>query len=104
LKFRTLQTQISPGRRAQQPCPAAGSADIPSLSEGSRRRFRLLSVHSHSHGGQSFGAVKRKQRGKESRALAAQAVSFAVECYRVCRLHGAVFLPCSGICLPESMF
>lgn len=68
-----------------------------SLKKGSRRRFRLLSVHSHSHGGHMFIAGKRAQR-KESRVCLMQACSFADLVFRVCRLHGFVFL------LPDSDF
>jgi hypothetical protein len=66
----------------------------------------LLSVHSHSHGGQIFGASKRAQR-KRRRAILAQAGSLADLVSRVCRLHGLnrspqfkrfslnrMFLPC----------
>jgi hypothetical protein len=85
------------------PCPAAGTANSPSFLEGSRRRIRLLRVHSHSHGGAVVRARKRGAR-KSNRASSAQGCGFAGVFCRVCWLHGAVFLPFSGFSSPESMF
>ena len=48
------------------PCPAAGSADIPPV-KGSRRRFRLLRVHSHSHA--VAGLVAGKRRAHKRRCV-----------------------------------
>ena len=103
LSFRTLQTQILPAGGRMCPARPREQPIVPPL-EGSRRRIRLLRVHSHSHGKQPFGAGKRGARSKNTRGQMAQVVSVAVLLWRVCRLHGAVLLPCSGFCSPESMF
>ena len=84
--------------------PGRGNSyNFPLCLEGSRRRIRLLSVHSHSHGGSVISAVKRGAR-KSPGAVFALVCGFAGVFCRVCRLHGAVFLPFSGILSPESMF
>ena len=103
LCFRTLQTQILPAGGRMCPARPREQPIVPPL-EGSRRRIRLLRVHSHSHGKQPFGAGKRGARSKNTRGQMAQVVSVAVLLWRVCRLHGVVLLPCSGFCSPESMF
>ncbi|HWQ98766.1 MAG TPA: hypothetical protein VN538_11855 [Clostridia bacterium] len=96
MTIRTLQTQIflpAGGRN----CPARPrDQPIFPLVEGSRRRIRLLRVHSHSHGGHPFSAGTRKLRGEKPRAETALAGCFALAFVCVCRVHGAVFLPCSG--------
>ena len=102
MKFRTLQTQNSPGRWAQEPCPAREQPKSPAL-EGSRHRIRLRRVHSHSHGEEVVCVVKRGAR-KSPGAVSALGFGFAGVFCRVCRLHGAVFLPFSGVSSPESMF
>jgi hypothetical protein len=86
-------------------CPARprGQPFIPLCLEGSRRRIRLLSVHSHSHGGAVAEAVKRVAC-KSPCAFSAQVCRTAGFFCRVFRLHGAVFLPFSGFSSPDSMF
>lgn len=84
--------------------PGRGNSHIfPLCLEGSRRRIRLLSVHSHSHGGAMVSAFKRGARENPG-AVSALACGFACVFCRVCRLHGAVFLLFSGFLSPESMF
>ncbi len=88
---------LSPGRRAHS-CPARPREQPidPSL-EGSRRRFRLLRVHSHSHGGRIGDERKRFLRGKQrpDRAESAAAVLCA------CGLH-RVLAPLNRRCLFET--
>ena len=84
--------------------PGRGNSHISPLRlEGSRRRIRLLSVHSHSHGGTMVSAFKRGARENPG-AVFALVCGFAGVFGRVCRLHGAFFLPFSGFLSPESMF
>ena len=83
------------------PCPAAGSADIP-LVQGSRRRFRLLRVHSHSHA--VAGLVVGKRRARERHcALIAQGGLFAVLCC-VCLRHCGDFSSFGAVSLRLGAF
>ena len=83
------------------PCPAAGSADIPPV-KGSRRRFRLLRVHSHSHA--VAGLVAGKRRAHKRRCvLNAPGGLFAVlRC--VCLLHCGDFSSFGAVLLRLGTF
>ncbi len=103
-EFRTLQTQILPAGGRKCPARPREQPMIPLFClEGSRRRIRLLSVHSHSHGGAVERTVKRVAC-KSPCAFSAQVCRTAGFFCRVFRLHGAVFLPFSGFFSPDSMF
>ena len=82
--------------------PGRGNSRFfPRLLEGSRRRCRLLRVHSHSHGDSSLFACKRRAR-KRSCAMLAQDDCFAIVFSCVCLLHGAADSPGRGPSSPES--
>jgi len=100
----TLQTQNSPGRWAQLPCPAAGTAKSPPLLEGSRHRIRLLRVLSHSHGKLGVCAGKHDARRKAFRTATVQKALALDIVLCVCRSHGWLFLRFLRILSPFRRF
>ena len=101
--FCTLQTQNSPGRWAQEPCPAREQPKSPAL-EGSRHRIRLLRVLSHSHGKPGVCAGKHGTRTKASRAIGAPDAFPLNAVVSACRTHGWLFLRFSHFHSPFSAF
>ena len=100
----TLQRRIVPtGGRKIPARPRDSGSFIHFALDARCRRIRLLRVHSHSHGEEVVCVVKRVAC-KSPGAVSALGFGFAGVFCRVCRLHGAVFLPFSGVSSPESMF